>query len=282
MAPDGSAGAAGSAAARVPFVHSAAAATPIMRQRKLCLPHPALRRLLLLGALGAQAAAPPAAAAADSTAVEFWPEINAYAGLDERSRLMVSAAGTRAMEGAELGSTLALQNAQFTLNFDYTLAPVLRRDVPRAEWSKNRLLWARLGYEYGSSGSGGPDAYRSDTGIVELNGRYPGASSLWWTSRLRVDLRNINGEPSQRYRLRAGAEWDTQLAGHPVAPYASVEALYDTRYGQWSRLTLKAGLETPIADAWRIEPYLALQLNRPNDDISRVLGLGLTLKTYFD
>jgi hypothetical protein len=252
-----------------------------MRPPKPRPPNPALRHLVLLGALGTQATA-PLPATADSTTVEFWPEINAYVGLDERSRLMFSAAGTRAMEGAEVGGKLGLQNAQFTLNFDYTLAPVLRRDVPQAEWSKNRLLWARLGYEYGTSGSGGSDAYRSDTGIVELNGRYPGEGTLWWTSRLRVDFRNINGEPSQRYRIRGGAEWDTRIADHPVAPYASVEALYDTRYEQWSRLTLKAGLETPIAAAWRIEPYLALQLNRPNDAISRVLGLGLTLKTYFD
>lgn len=252
-----------------------------MRPPMLRPPRPALRRLALLGTLGTQAMT-PLPATADATMVEFWPEINAYARLNERSRLMFSAAGTRAMEGAEVGRSLALQNAQFTLNYDYTLAPVLRRDVPEAEWSKNRLLWARLGYEYGTSGSGGPDAYRSDTGIVELNGRYPGEGTLWWTSRLRVDFRNINDEPSQRYRIRGGAEWDTHIAGHPVAPYASLEALYDTRYEQWSRLTLKAGLETPIAAAWRIEPYLALQLNRPNDDISRVLGLGLTLKTYFD
>jgi len=222
------------------------------------------------------------AAAGDDPSVEFWPEISAYRALDERSRLMFSAAGTHAMEGTLDNRTLALQNAQFTLNFDYTLAPILRRDVPQAEWSKNRLLWARLGYEYGTSGSSGSDSYRSDTGIVELNARYPGEDSLWWTGRLRVDFRDVNGQPSQRYRVRAGAEWDAMLLEHPVAPYASVEALYDTRYEKWSRLTLKAGLETPIAAAWRIEPYLALQLNRPGEDLSRVLGLGLTLKTYFD
>jgi hypothetical protein len=102
------------------------------------------------------------------------------------------------------------------------------------------------------------------------------------TGRLRADFRDINGKPSQRYRVRVGAEWDEAIDEHPISPYASVEVLYDTRYDKWSRLTLKAGLETPIGRDWRLEPYLALQLNRPNDELSRVLGLGLTFKVYFD
>jgi hypothetical protein len=227
------------------------------------------------------ALAATSSAAGSSTSYEFWPEVNAYVGLNERSRMMFSAAGTRAMEGSLEDRILSVQDAQFTLNLDYTLAPVLRRDVPQAEWSKNRLLWARLGYEYGTSTASGTDAFRSNTGIVELNGRYPTEGMVWLTSRLRVDLRNINGEPSQRYRLRLGAEWDTTAFEHPIAPYASVEALYDTRYEKWSRLTMKAGLETPIGGDWRVEPYLALQLNKPDDALNRVLGLGLTFKVYF-
>ena len=222
-----------------------------------------------------------AAAAGGSTSYEFWPEINAYAGLGERSRMMFSAAGTRAMESTVDNRMLSVQDAQFTLNLDYTLAPILRRDVPQAEWSKNRLLWARFGYEYGTSLSSGADSFRSNTGIVELNGRYPMEGTLWLTSRLRVDLRDINGETSQRYRVRVGGEWDTVVFEHPIAPYTSVETLYDTRFDKWSRVTLKAGLETPIGGDWRIEPYLALQLNKPDDELKRVLGLGLTLKVYF-
>lgn len=236
------------------------------------------RRLLpaLLLALAAAAdAAPP-------TSYEFWPELNAYQRLGERSRLMLSAAGTRAMEADLDNRILAVQDAQFTINFDYTLAPVLRRDVPEAEWSKNRLLWTRLGFEYGTSGSSGADAFRSYTGIVELNGRYPAGESAWLTNRVRVDFRNINGTPSQRYRLRLGAEWDAEVQGHPVAPYTSIEALYDTRFERWSRLTLKVGLETPIGGNWRVEPYLALQMNKPADELSRVLALGLTFKVYFE
>jgi hypothetical protein len=241
-------------------------------------PSRVLRTLLLSSAV--QLAAP--AWADDGRSTEFWPEINAYVGLGERSRLLLSAAATRAMEGNWTPGKSSTQNAQFTLNYDYTLAPILRRDVPRAEWSKNRLLWARLGLEYGTSGSGGNDSFRSYSGILELNSRYPTPGPVWLTGRLRLDLRDVNGSGSQRYRLRAGAEWDTALLEHPVAPYGSIEFVYDTRYDKWSRMTLKAGLETPFADAWRIEPYLALQFNRPDDELKRVLGVGLTFKVYFD
>jgi hypothetical protein len=222
---------------------------------------------------------PLAAAGSDSTFYEFWPEINGYLNLGERSRLLFTAAGTRAMEGSQDSDDTVFQNAQFSVNLDYTFAPILRRDVPQSEWSKNRLLWARIGFEYGTSGN---SDFRSYTGIVELNSRYALPSNAWLTSRMRVDFRDINGTPSQRYRLRVGAEWDLAHENHPYTPYASMEVLYDTRYDKWSRTTLKTGVETPIADRWRIEPYLALQLNRPDDSLSRVLGLGLTLKHYFD
>jgi hypothetical protein len=218
----------------------------------------------------------------DSLSTEFWPEINAYVGLDERSRLLFTAAATRAMEGQWTPGNSVTQDAQFTVNLDYTLAPILRRDVPESEWSKNRLLWSRIGFEYGTSGPSGTNDFRSYTGILELNSRYPTPSTLWVTGRLRVDLRDVNGDASQRYRVRVGTEWDTVVLEHPVAPYSSLEFVYDTRYDKWSRVTLKAGLETPIADDWRVEPYLALQFNKPGDDLKRVLGIGLTFKVYFD
>lgn len=236
-----------------------------------------LRALLLWGGLLATQSSHAA-----SLSREFWPELNAYVAIDERRRLMFSAAATHASEGSVDDGRPSLQDAQFTANFDYTLAPILRRDVPQAEWSKNRLLWARLGFEYGSSFSSGSDSLRSYTGIVELSSRLPLEGTLWLTSRARVDLRDISGQSSQRYRLRVGAEWKEVAFDHPFEPYTSVEALYDTRYDRWSRLLLKAGLETPIAADWRVEPYLALQLDKPADQTKRVLGLGLTFKVYFD
>lgn len=233
--------------------------------------------LALLGAV-----LPGAAAADDTLSRQFWPEFDAYVRLDERRRLMFSAAATRAAEDDVADGRRVFQEVQLTANFDYTLQPILRSDVPRAEWTKQRLLWTRLGFEYGRSVGPGADDFRSYTATGELHGRYPIEGTLTATSRARVDLRDINGEASQRYRLRLGADWAAQAFEHPVEPYGSVEFVYDTRYDRWSRLALKAGLETPIADDWRLEPYLELQLNKPAGALSRVLGIGLALKVYFN
>ncbi len=222
-----------------------------------------------------------AQAGSDLNFTEFWPKFDVYYNIDERSRLLFTAAGTRATEGTETGNVLRLEDAQFSVNFDYTLAPILRRDVPQGEWSKNRLLWTRLGFDYGTSLSSGAGSFRSYTGLVELNSRLPVGDDTWLTNRLRVDFRDINGESSQRYRVRVGAVWSTMAFEHPYSPYAEVELMYDTRYERWSRTVLKAGFETPINASWRVEPYVALQLNKPYDELSRVLGFGLTFKVYF-
>lgn len=224
-----------------------------------------------------------AAAAAQATPEfsEFWPEIDVYYPIDTRSRVVFMAAATRAAEGDVDSQGLSFQNAQFTLNYDYTLAPILRKDVPEGEWSKNRLLWARLGFDYGTSFTGGPDAYRSYTAVVELSARLPVVEDIWLYDRLRADFRNVNGEPSQRYRFRVGAEWAARLFDHPYYPYGDVEFFYDTRYSQWSRTTFRLGAETPLSTHWRIEPYIALQLNKPEDEVSEVLGFGLAFKYYF-
>lgn len=245
----------------------------IGRSARLACRYSAALSLALLG--------PAVRAGADLNFTEFWPEINVYYPIDERSRLLFTAGATRAMEGASQDRVTTLQDGQFTVNFDYTLAPLLRKDVPQAEWSKNRLLWARLGLDYGTSFTTGAEAYRSYAAVVELTTRYPIGEDFWLHNRLRVDFRHVNGEPSQRYRARVGAEWAAVAFDHPYSPYADLEMVYDTRYDKWSRTTIKTGLETPIAADWRVEPYLALQLNKPDENVDRVLGFGLTFKYYF-
>lgn len=37
-----------------------------------------------------------------------------------------------------------------------------------------------------------------------------------------------------------------------------------------------------LGSDWRFEPYLALQYNKPDDDLQRVLGISMTFKVYVD
>jgi hypothetical protein len=44
-----------------------------------------------------------------------------------------------------------------------------------------------------------------------------------------------NGEGSQRYRVRLGAEGGTKVCGYVIAPYGHAELFYDTRYSTWRK-----------------------------------------------
>ena len=107
--------------------------------------------------------------ASGSTSSEFWTEVDVYHGIDARSRILFTADATRGSEGATENRKTTYQNGQFTFNNDYTLAPVLRTDVPESEGSKNRYLWMRVGYVYGTSFHDTDNAYRSHALIGELS-----------------------------------------------------------------------------------------------------------------
>jgi hypothetical protein len=94
-----------------------------------------------------------------------------------------------------------------------------------------------------------------------------------------LDLRDIQGESSQRYRLRVGIEREFTANGVVFVPYAQAEAFYDTRYDSWNRQLYQFGAEVELTKQWRIEPYYARQNDtRPSD--SHVNRVGLILKYY--
>jgi hypothetical protein len=215
--------------------------------------------------------------ARSDTHYEIWPEIDAFYGINPRTRLLFTAASTRSQETASSGTTPT--EAQFSANFDYTLKPIERRDVPEAEWSKNRYLWTRIGYRYVTS-LGEANPYNEHTALGELTVRVPLGADVWVADRTRVDLRNINGVQSQRYRARVTVEKEAKAWGHVITPYAQAELYYDTRYSKWSRVLYEAGIDFTITRAWRLEPYLALQVDTPNDSTTRTFAVGLILKYY--
>ena len=182
---------------------------------------------------------------------QFVPEFNDFTRLSDRTRLyLLGDVTTTKSEGStasELGAHL-----------DLTLMPVLRPTLKAANWERERYLWARLGYlvEGNGSGAGGITEHR---GVAELTMRVPLPQDIWLINRAHVDLRDINGEFSQRYRLRIGIEREFTVDGVVVVPYTDAETFYDTRYESWNRQLYRAGVEVELSKAWRIETYLARQ-----------------------
>ena len=217
-------------------------------------------------ALGAQTAS------AGDTTREFVPEVNAFVKLSEQTRLYLLGDLTRNL-------TNDTTEGEAGAHLDFTLKPVLRPHLSEANWQRDRYLWTRVGYVVLSSPENRGNGPSERRGILEITGRFPLASEVWLVNRGRVDLRNVEGETSQRYRLRLGIEREFTAGGVVIVPYAQAEAFYDTRFDTWNRQLYQFGAEIEVSKQWRIEPYFARQ-NDTHSSPAHVNRFGLVLKYY--
>ena len=98
------------------------------------------------------------------------------------------------------------------------------------------------------------------------------------THRLGLDIRDIEGRHSQRYRYRLNLEYEGKVNQTPLIPYVRGEVYYDTRYSAWAKQTYQAGMEINLNPHWRIEPYFAFDKDtRPNTTYTDRLGLAIKL-----
>jgi hypothetical protein len=203
---------------------------------------------------------------------EFVPEFNAFVKLSDRARMYL-------LGDLTVSKPDDNTEAELGVHLDYTLMPVLRPALLEANWARDRYLWTRVGYVVLGSPGGGASGPTERRGIVELTGRAELPNAVWLVGRTRVDLRDIDGQSSQRYRLRIGIEREFIVDGVVLVPYAQAEAFYDTRYDSWNRQLYQAGVEVELSKTWRIEPYLARQ-NDSRSASGNVDRFGLVLKHY--
>jgi hypothetical protein len=211
-------------------------------------------------------------ARAGDNAREFVPEINAFFKLSDRIRLFLLGDVARNV-------TNDTTDGGVGAHLDFTLMPVLRPYLSEANWARDRYLWARVGYVVLDGVDNHGSGPKERRGVLELTGRVPLPNDVWLVNRGRVDLRDIDGESSQRYRLRVGFEREFTAGGVVIVPYAQAEAFYDTRYDTWNRQLYQFGAEIELTKQWRIEPYYARQ-NDTRSSTAHVDRIGLVLK-YF-
>ncbi len=210
---------------------------------------------------------------------EFWPGFDAYIKLKPRTRLYLMAALVRAQE-PEAASGGIYRDIQLGAHLDISLKPIFRRKLAmKGDWDRERYLWARIGYRYGTTLGGVEDPFHEHRGIVELTGRAPLPRDFWIVLRNRVDLRDVNGNYSTRYRIRLAVEREVRLFGLETVPYVNAEVSYDSRYDAWNRQRYQAGLEVALSKRWRIEPYYTRQ-NDSRSDMPHLNAFGLSLKYY--
>ena len=149
----------------------------------------------------------------------------------------------------------------------------------RGDWERERYLWARVGYRYGTNIGPVDDPFHEHRGIAELTARLPLPASFWLAGRARVDFRDVDGKHSTRYRSRLTLEREMLVSGTAIAPNVSAEFFYDSRFDEWNRQRYQAGAEVVLNPHWRIEPYLTRQDDRRSQP-EHVNALGVAVKYY--
>lgn len=166
------------------------------------------------------------------------------------------------------------------MHLDITLKPIFRPQLRRADWERDRYLWLRVGYRLVGSLDGDGEGVEEHRGILEGTTRAPLAWDVWLVNRVRVDLRDLDGSFSTRFRYRLGIEREVTLAGITMVPYVQAEVFYDTRFGSWNRQRYQAGAEIELTEHVRIEPYYARQDDQRSSP-AHVNRIGFVLKLYY-
>ena len=231
---------------------------------------PACYRILL--ALVAFAALPGLARAEDHND-ELVPELNVFIKLNKQMRLYLLGDITQ-------GLSPSFTDGEFGAHLDFTLKPILRRTLRSGDWERERYLWIRAGYVVSTDLDDRDEGSTTHTILLETTTRLELPAQIWLVNRARVDFRDIDGDRSQRYRLRVGIEREFTVCRVVMVPYVQAETFYDTRFNTFNRQLYQAGVEIELNKHWRIEPYIARQ-NDSRSASGNVNRFGLVLKSYF-
>ena len=232
-------------------------------------------RFLFVIALWLLAGLCPARVQAEDTRTEFWPEVDVYYKLNQKSRLYFFYSATKLDDRQSYADGSLAGYLDF-----YTLPLVGRRQHPSVDASRSKTLMIRAGYYFVRTPSGSPNPSTEQTPSFEAHTRVPLPYLLLLTDRNRLDFRFIDGDYQPRYRNRLKLERTFKVWRMEVNPYASAEAFYDWKYDQFRRFRYCAGSELALGRHFIFESYYVWQ----EDTISsprHVNAVGMALQFYF-
>jgi len=202
--------------------------------------------------------------AADSS--EVWPELSAFIGLNEETRVYLDASYARGKESD-------IRTLDLSAFLDVSIEPILRAQLRSEDWQRARYFWTRIGYTHVAKVVEGTREASEERGVVSFYGKAELPAEVWLEARVRADLRWIGGDYSTRYRARLEVTREFTVLERTVVPYFNAEAFYDTRYDGFARSLYQLGAEVTLSKHFRYEIFVARQLNRlPEQESTNALG----------
>jgi len=196
--------------------------------------------------------------AQSETQTQFFPEVDTFLKLSTSNRLLLVTSGTVASDVDE-------ENAYASLAWDQRI---------------NDRISVRGGYYF--QYTWGVPVQRENR--IQLSGsiQFPLAFRLLGNVRNMVELRWINGQPSQRYRGRLTVEREiVGLFGKAHTVSGSAEVFYDTRTDAWNYQQYTADVSTLLSQKVSLDLYYQRQ-NNSRSSPAHVNGVGLVLTLYLD
>jgi hypothetical protein len=213
---------------------------------------------------------------AQDTRNEFWPEVDVYLKLNEKSRLFLFYSATKLDQRA----THADGSLGGHLDF-YTLPLFGRRLLQQhTDVARSNSFMLRVGYLFSRTPSGSTDPFTEHTPTVETHWRFSLPGSMLLTDRNRADFRFVDANYQPRYRNRLKLERTFKAGRLELTPYGHAEAFYDWRFDKFHRFRYSAGAEVALGRQVVFEGYYL----RQRDTVSsphHVNATGLALQFYF-
>jgi hypothetical protein len=212
------------------------------------------------------------AASAQTSVVEFFPEVDVYHRLSSDTRFVFQAKGTSQggdpLQG-ELGPSIDFYPKPFS--------KLKHLVVPGWDETKSRPLVFEIGYRYLPT-PGKPSTNRLEpvvTAHLPVKGRF------LITDRNRGDLDWSNGGFPWRYRNRLTVERRFSTSFIRPSPYVSAEFYYAGQYSKWSTTDLFAGCLLGINKRIRLDPYYEHENNTGKKPNQQINAGGLIANLYF-
>jgi hypothetical protein len=194
------------------------------------------------------------------TTHEFWPELDTWVRLTDPAQLLFIVSGDRDADSGDKTDGKGGVYLDYRLSDRISLRGgyVFQRNLPASpggkESSENRL-------------------------VFDFNYRWQIGEHGQLVDRVRLDLRDMEGETSYRIRNRLRLVEELKLTHVTLSPYAGIEAFYDSRFDTVSRYRTEVGTIVPFSRRFEGDFYLGWQRDtQPQDKKAAAIGVTLTFK----